>query len=181
MAYAPQKEDTHHRSRRREDDGYRSGLTPGNLDRIVAKGQSSTDLNLTKWQGPFGFRSPSPGRGGTAPEKARPSLHGSGARLPPRPERDLHARPGGGNLARTKLESFRGREKRWIRLAWTGVGASSTYHPVRVRGKDDLGLRCPQRDRHARNEGLWPLEPSNVCARRECPFPIIYSPTSHRI
>jgi hypothetical protein len=42
--YTPQEEDTASRSHLRRD-GYRPGLSPGVLNRILAKGQSSTDLN----------------------------------------------------------------------------------------------------------------------------------------
>jgi len=48
---------------RRQIDGYRPRLTPRNLNRIVAKGQSSTDLKLTEAPKHLGFRSPLPTRG----------------------------------------------------------------------------------------------------------------------
>ena len=51
--YGPQKEDTEGRSHRRID-GYRSRLTPRSLDRIFAKGQSSTDLIHTQSTQVFG-------------------------------------------------------------------------------------------------------------------------------
>jgi hypothetical protein len=47
VTYTPQEEDTKGWSRRRID-GYQPRLTPGNLDRILAKGQSSTDLIFTE-------------------------------------------------------------------------------------------------------------------------------------
>ena len=45
--YTPQEEDTKGRSRRLIN-GYQPWLTPRNLHRILAKGQSSTDLILTE-------------------------------------------------------------------------------------------------------------------------------------
>ena len=56
VTYTPQEEDTKGRSHRRID-GYRPRLTPRNLDRILAKGQSSTDLILTEALKHLGFRS----------------------------------------------------------------------------------------------------------------------------
>ncbi|OAG33904.1 HAT1-interacting factor 1 [Fonsecaea monophora] len=47
MSYTAQEEDTEDRSRQ-ENDGCRSRLTSRNLDRILAKGQSSVDLILTE-------------------------------------------------------------------------------------------------------------------------------------
>jgi len=59
--------------------GYRPRLTPGNLDRILAKGQSSTDLIHTQSTRLWGFRAPSrPAPGGDGQSSARPL---------PRPER----------------------------------------------------------------------------------------------
>lgn len=48
MAYTPQKEDTGRRvTSTRTSDGYPPRLTSGNLIEILAKGQSSTDLEKT--------------------------------------------------------------------------------------------------------------------------------------
>jgi hypothetical protein len=54
VVYTPQEEDAQRRSRRPRANGYRPGLTPGNLVKVLAKGQSSTDLNGAEEREPFG-------------------------------------------------------------------------------------------------------------------------------
>jgi hypothetical protein len=69
VTYTPQKEDTTGQSRRNHGfDGYRPQLTPRNLIKMLAKGQSSTDLNITKRRRVFWFsdtvaQQEPPGRG----------------------------------------------------------------------------------------------------------------------
>ncbi len=48
VTYVLQEEDTKRSVTSNKSDGYRPWLTPGNLNRILAKGQSSTDLILTE-------------------------------------------------------------------------------------------------------------------------------------
>ena len=58
---APQEEDAPTRSTSTEVNGYRAGLTPGNLAEFLAKGQQSTDPTAPEEQSlsEFGCRSPS--------------------------------------------------------------------------------------------------------------------------
>lgn len=56
VVYTPQEEETRRRITSTEVDGYRSGLTPRNLLKFLAKGQQSTDPIRSEGQTPSGIR-----------------------------------------------------------------------------------------------------------------------------